>query len=110
MGLYEETIAVIIEDVLEWATPVSREISPGVFEDGFESEEHCGLEGCKYYRLGGFGSRGCTYDYAHSDIRMEGGGAMSGGRCFEFRTWDEFWNEFLGSYAIDPDTGEVLNI
>jgi len=102
MGKYEETISNILE---EWG--VEETVYGPNGEDGFECETDCYL--CPYLGLPPNHPAFCGNPELigrGSDVRMINSGLMAGGRCIEFTSFDDFWDDFSNEYVIDPDTGE----
>ena len=100
MGKYEEAMSRIFE---EWGIEGTVQGPNG--EDGFEFEICCYF--CPYLRLPPNRPQFCgNFDVLDSDVRKVNDGAMYDGRCFEFTSFDDFWDDFSNEYVIDPDTGE----
>tara|TARA_Y100000310_G_scaffold255297_1_gene262657 strand:+ start:339 stop:665 length:327 start_codon:yes stop_codon:yes gene_type:complete len=108
MGKYEDTMDTILEEAMEDIPPLgikSRIVNKNS-EDGFEFQIYCA--GCGYRRFQGR----CGYKSSET-IRKVNGGEVNweeGGKCFEFRSFDDFWDRCSEIISVDPDTGDVFNI
>lgn len=104
MDKYNQTIAEITRAMLNGRKLI-------IDKDGNEGFEikHGTCDGCEYHViLHNYGGPACVLKPENQYFRQVRGGAVHGGRCYEFVSLDALWTEFSSQYAVDPETGEVF--
>lgn len=104
MSNYSQTMQEILQDAFEGARLITKD-----GEDGFEYEIGC--DGCPMHAGFSWGVDRCSlFAELDDNIRKVDNGSCNGGKCFNFYSLDQFWDDFSNDFAIDPETGEVLGI
>lgn len=106
MDKYNQTIAEITRAMLKGRKLITDK--NGI--EGFEIK-HCTCQGCEYQViLSNCGGPACVLKPENQYFRQIRGGAVHGGKCYEFISLDDLWTEFSSSHAVNPETGEVFSI
>ncbi len=105
MGIYENAMDKLIRSSVK-ELGAKRVIRDGI--EYLETPLRCDI--CEHYQSGPFGNSCCFREDSGSDIFRVDRGKNLGYRCYRSIPVDEFIEEIFDTIAIDPKTGQIIEI